>query len=66
MDVKAYNRMIREMRKYVSQRKSFDRFRNDHRGGYRIAWSTMHKAWEVAEMQVFGTVRSIDKILTYK
>lgn len=66
MDIKAYNRMIKKMRKYVSQKKTFDQFRHDTRGGYRIAWGTMYQAWKVAEMQVFGSVKSVDRILTYK
>lgn len=65
MTVKAYNRMIRKMRKYVSSRKSFNRFRNDHLG-YNIGWGMMYKAWKVAEMQVFGRIKSQDLILTYK
>ena len=66
MTVKNWNRMIRRMRRYVSQGKTFDRFRSDNASGYQIAWSTMRKAWEVAEMQVLGHVREADMILTYK
>lgn len=65
MTAGAYRRMIRKMRKYVSQGKTFNRFRNDH-NGYRVGWSTMLRAWHVAEMQVMGRIRQQDVIWTYK
>ena len=65
MTAKAYNRMLKKMRQYISHGKTFDKFRNDHLG-YKIAWSTMLKAWKMAEMQVLGRSISHDAIITYK
>ena len=65
MTVKAYRRMVRKMRKYISSGKSFDRFRNDHLG-YNVGWSTMLRGWKVAEFQVLGRAREHDAIITYK
>lgn len=53
MTAKAYRRMVRKMRKYISSGKTFDRFRNDHLG-YNVGWSTMLRGWKVAEFQVLG------------
>lgn len=65
MTAKAYNRMLKKMRQYISHGKTFDRFRNDHLG-YKIAWSTMLKAWKMAEVQILGQARSHDAIITPK
>lgn len=65
MTAKAYNRMLKKMRQYISHGKTFDRFRNDHLG-YKIAWSTMLKAWKMAEVQILGQARNHDVIITPK
>lgn len=66
MTPKAWKRMIRKMRKYVAQGRTFNQFRNESGCGYPIAWSTMLRGWKVAEIQVNGRAKSQDRIITYK